>query len=217
MIGGPWLIATAYKMYKPTKQQMRRFRFEYARDYALTVFERYEKRFGCLDRVRAARQLEKIMKRWRWFNSAHLRMPRDFYDRKIPQFADGKYCPIGFVGYLDGGWPVLEQCESCGAPVVLAKGTVIDPLIRGNGELREYPAWGWGVVECTNKLCNEAHEFMRGKHHLLDAAKKIQVAAKRPLSAYRNAPAKLKGIIAAAALLDFEARYAARKDAITNV
>ncbi len=197
-----------------------KFNYAYSRDYAYEVFERYIRRFGYLSIIQATEYNDRLMKRWNWFSKAQVHVPEQRKYR-LPDI-DNEFCPIGYIGHVSpyNNYIAYDYCKYCGAKTRVKRGFTLPGIdkyhvMKYNAEINIWIIRGAGA-ECTNALCRESIAFMDNKHSLIESAKILNIQPKRKLSKYRNSEPKDKIVIAAASLLDFEARYKQRFDKLTK-
>ena len=195
----------------------KKFIYEYSRDYAYKVFERYIRRFGYLDDVKAIKHLDKICERWQWGSGAYIEIPQQ--SEYVPFDTDGEWCPVDYF-YTSHLVYDVTDCKYCGSKMRTIRGITKGEMEYQNRFYRGtlFPAIGIDEedLECSNSLCRETREFMEGRHSILDKAKELKVYPKRPIKKYKNATDKEKLIIASSTLLDFEARYIQKKNKLSK-
>lgn len=211
-----WFLLS--KGYLWSSGKRKKFIYDYCRDYSSKVFKRYVRRYGYLSSIKAIDHHKKIESRWKWQSKAYIYLP----DHKYGTYAEGDYCPVGYVGWCtpDAHYYYYEECSFCGGKIKIKEGTVYK---KGEKLYDLYPERNEEKIKCENIQCNkaliifkEAALFMRGRHPLIEIAKKINVYPKRKMNLFRDANDDEKLTIATACFLDFEARYLSKKDSLNS-
>jgi hypothetical protein len=197
-----------------------KFHHQRTRDWVEEVLKRHYRRYKImLPKKRIYSFLSKIEERWNW--PSHHRTTKPTYDYKIQKrFEDRGPCEqFTRVNFHQTD----RYCPFCGGTNIYHfRDATKQELQHGPYDYDfdisddqtdysyDYKIW------CRSKICNQAKEFLSGKHHLAKEAKKLKIVLMRNKKIISDIPDEFRPAYVLSEMLDFEARYEIKKQKTLN-